>query len=184
MEMTSLPLTLREETRALHDAVDRALPLMKATLTRDEYIDVLARMHAWWSPTERLVPDLLAEDFAVPLRARAGDLRADLNTLGIDIPPDAADAALPALNCAAHAVGCLYVLEGSSLGAPFISRHLVQTLGVTPDQGGSFFAVDQIETRARWHQVRAALEEYPAADASLVVEGAQRTFSSLLTWLT
>jgi hypothetical protein len=29
-----------------------------------------------------------------------------------------------------------------------------------------------------------ALQEYPAADASLVVEGAPRPFSSLLTWLT
>jgi heme oxygenase len=47
------------------------------------------------------------------------------------------------------AVGCLYVLEGATLGGQFISRHLA-TLGIGPANGGLFFHGYGAKTGEMW----------------------------------
>ena len=65
------------------------------------------------------------------------------------------------------ALGALYVIEGSSMGARVIARHVTGSLGVSVGAGGSFYCHQDAETvRRRWHCLTALLEQPFSASAS------------------
>jgi heme oxygenase len=180
----ALPVELKTRTRALHAALDASLPLVDPSLTRAQYSAFLVRMLAWLRPTERLVAERLSvARWPLEPRPRAPHLETDLASLGLASPNDAPAAMVPALHCEAHAIGSVYVLEGSALGGQVISRHLTSTLGITATSGGRYFTGDGALTARRWRDVCTALEHYGSSDVATVSEGANRTFSSLLVWL-
>jgi heme oxygenase len=93
--------------------------------------------------------------------------------------------ALPDLGTAAKLFGCLYVLEGATLGGQIITRHLNASLGLTPQSGGSFFSGYGQHTGSRWKEFCAHLTAFAArSNCDLeIVEGANATFDSLDRWL-
>ena len=56
---------------------------------------------------------------------------------------------IPTPNSDSLAFGCLYVMEGATLGGQVIGRHVRQTLGVTPETGGRFHAAYGDRTEAQ-----------------------------------
>lgn len=81
-------------------------------------------------------------------------------------------------------LGCLYVIEGATLGGQVITRHLLATHGITPETGGAFFAGYGAETGPHWQAFGAmitAAERFGAADE--IVASANRTFETLDRWL-
>ena len=174
---------LRERTQDLHARLDSSLPLLSPALTLDQYVTFLGRMYAWLEPTERMAADLLARgSFPVrPLR-RAPAIEEDLADLGGH--PVSVDHSIPRLESEAHAVGCCYVLEGSALGGQLIARHIARTLDLSSERGGRYFRGSGADTGHRWREVCLALDRYPASSPEAVVEGARRTFHSLIAWLT
>lgn len=54
----------------------------------------------------------------------------------------------------AQALGCLYVLEGSTLGARYISRRLESRLLITEACGGAFFHAYGDSAAERWRAFR------------------------------
>jgi heme oxygenase len=175
--------TLRERTQDLHGTLDSSLPLLSPALTLEQYVAFLGRMYAWLEPTERMTQDLLADGrFRVrPLR-RAPAIVADLADLGGR--PAVLDRSIPRLESEAHAVGCCYVLEGSALGGQLIARHLSRTLNLSTERGSRYFRGSGADTGQRWRDVCRALDEYPTISSEPIVDGARRTFQSLIAWLT
>lgn len=106
----------------LHERVDRAMTLEKTTGV-DAYRNHL-RCHARVVfPIERKLQSSLHAG-AVPdsaLRWRSGALAADLAALGEPVP-DEVDT--PVAATLANFAGCMYVLEGSRLGAKVLMRQL------------------------------------------------------------
>ncbi len=160
---------LRTETRAAHDRIE-IVPelscLLSATLAADAYIRALRALHAFhagmWASLPALLSGFLAEftiqggDFT-PSDAGLRALAADLAWFGAQPPPKMP--ALPEVNDAASALGALYVVEGSALGARVIGRAVSISLGVTPGRGGSFFCGATADAaRTRWHHFAAALD--------------------------
>jgi heme oxygenase (biliverdin-IX-beta and delta-forming) len=146
-------------------------------------VTFLGKFFAWMRPTEVDAARLLGGGLALPFVARAPWLSSDLSACGEALPPDAPDAVRPALECEGHAVGYVYVIEGAALGGQLIARHLQATLGISPTSGGRYFAGDLRGIGVRWRAVQGALERYDGAPAATVIEGARRTFDSLLRWL-
>lgn len=126
-----------------------------------------------------------------PLRARRAALAADLAALGLT-PPEFAPAEIPSL---AFGAGVLYVLEGSRLGARFISRRVqaadpgLPLAYLTHGQGEDFwrsfltwldaipkvgFRTDAAENGARYgfHCFSAAFETLASSGAPNVRAGA------------
>ena len=131
---------LRERTRLLHRTLDHSLPFMSPDLTLQQYTIALSRMYTWWAPTERAVSTLLNDaPISVRLQVRSTALLADLEHLGAAVRAEASRDQLPELASEAHAVGALYVLEGSALGGQIISRHLRRQLQLDERTGMSFF---------------------------------------------
>lgn len=92
---------------------------------------------------------------------------------------------LPALPALPEALGCHYVLEGSTLGGQVISRHLQKTMGVVPGRGGSFFASEGRDMGVMWRAFCRALEAgCPGELEAIRAAGSDvRTFASFTRWL-
>lgn len=178
---------LKAETRADHDAIEAALNLAGGSLTRDRYRRVLRRFHGFYRPLEAGIWALggwTARGLDPPERAKTPLLEADLRALGEGDPgrlPVCTD--LPPHGTAAQAFGCLYVLEGATLGGQVISRHVREALGVTPEAGGRFFHGYGDRTGAMWQAFRAALVAFAARETEdEIVAAAAATFRTLHRW--
>ena len=86
---------LRASTRALHERLERRLPLLSPTLALPEYTRLLAAFHGFYRPLEAQLDPIASRLASLdwPQRRKTHLLEADLAVLGI-----AADAviALPA----------------------------------------------------------------------------------------
>ena len=190
---------LKAQTRAEHMAMEGALDLMRDDLSLADYRRLLERYFGFYAPVEARLADVLAcvtlGGLEFETRRKLPLLRADLAAL--DGP--AADTlavcdAPPPLHTPAQAMGCLYVLEGATLGGMVIGKHVQRTLGLTPNCGARFFHGSGARTAEMWRACRAALAEFAAdadspaaapaatANANAVVESANETFRSLRHW--
>ncbi|MGY1688645.1 biliverdin-producing heme oxygenase [Geodermatophilus sp. SYSU D01105] len=182
--------TLRSATAAEHEQVENTLALMDPALSRDRLVDVLARLHAFWTAAEagldawagREPAD--AETVGWARRRRAALFAADLQALGA-APGPAAVPDLPDVADTDQALGRLYVLEGSTLGGTFISRHLAALPGLAPGVQVRAFSPYGAETGAMWHAYRRVTRDRVAAggDAGRVVDAARATFTALAEWV-
>jgi heme oxygenase len=110
------------------------------------------------------------------LRRKAPLIEEDLRALGIHRPRLEAAPPLARQNLD-FALGCLYVLEGATLGGQIISRHLA-TLGIGPANGGLFFHGYGAKTGEMWKSFQLSATRYCATEEQIVeaVSGAQSTF--------
>ena len=102
---------------------------------------------------------------------RAGLLVADLAELGVT---PTARSELPPFPCFGHALGCLYVLEGSALGGRIVAGMVRAAIGEVP----TAFLTGQGRGH-QWPAVRSALRCFDAqgGDGDAVVAGAVSTFA-------
>jgi heme oxygenase len=184
----SILARLKCETRPEHEAIERVLDLAGVALTGASYRRVLEQFHGFFMPVEGRLQALAGWneqgiDIAARLRTplRAADLRA-LGVATVEALPVCRE--LPDLTDLAEGFGCLYVLEGSTLGGQYISRHVRTALGVTPEAGGRFFHGYGERTGAMWREFGSALTAFAFARATQdrVVASAVATFRSLRTW--
>ena len=183
---------LRHETAPLHERVERTLDLPARLTSLSAYTALLTRFHGFYAPLEdRLAgvggSEAAGLDFAA--RRKAHLLRDDLLALGHS--PEAVGAlpscpSLPAVGSLAEAFGCLYVLEGSTLGGQFIRREAAARLGLGPGTGCSFFTGYGDRTGAMWKAFGTALTAYTDAHPEAqdtVVNAAAETFTRLDDWV-
>lgn len=190
----SLLQRLKTETRPHHERTEAAVRLMDPGLTPGDYRRHLEALHGFYVPLEaelaaRLtdtLPSLRAhERWKVPLLER--DLRAlghDASSLG-RLPRCAL---LPALPGVPEALGCFYVLEGSTLGGQLILRHLKRHFADVPAGDFAFFQAYGEEVGPMWRAFGQAVTEAATRAASddfdaRVVKGAQDTFDAFGAWL-
>jgi heme oxygenase len=136
--VTTIRLLLREGTREHHARAEARLPLLDPALDRATYEWALAALLGVQAPLEDALAG--ADWHRVGLdwgrtRRRAPLLVLDLARLGW---APAAVAAIPRCAAVPHprtlggALGCAYVLEGSTLGGQLVRRHVAGVLGIRP----------------------------------------------------
>lgn len=149
-----LQAELRAATRDLHHRLDHhdlLAPLVRSSLDVADYALALQALYAINAPTEQAISDYidtqgLAFDYAT--RRRMPDLLADLEYLGINTPQLAW--AGPSIRSHGQLIGCLYVLEGSTLGGRVIYKQLQNALKLNQQTGGRFFAGHGELTMPMW----------------------------------
>lgn len=170
---------LKHDTCPDHEAVEALAHVMDEHLTLDGYREHLRRMHrvhAALEPRLAAVPGLADVVPDLDQRWKAEQARADLEALGTTplAPPS-----VPAFDSVAHALGCLYVLEGSTLGARHITRHVDGKLGEAVRGARRYLVGYGDNTGARWKSFGEAVERYCAAHPECedaVIAGAKATF--------
>jgi heme oxygenase len=198
--MNSQPMTetitisqrLREETAGQHRAIEEARRfnrLGQQDFSREEYIQLLERFYGFYKPLEaefRKHPEMMnaldyERRFKLPL------LETDLKFFGLD--DDALSrlpvcSALPPTETTAEVIGAIYVMEGSTHGAQFITKRLRQQLALG-EQGLAFYQGYGQETMPRWQEFKTYLDSTfaPDRDGDAVVASAVRTFEALHDWM-
>jgi heme oxygenase len=181
---------LRAGTRDRHQALEHALDLTAEAFDRPHYVRLLERFLGLYAPLERALerwaPALARLGLPLEARWKAGWLRQDLaafNGAPSDTLPECPDA--PRLDTVEAALGCLYVLEGSTLGGQVLSRHYHAQLGLTPDTGLRFFTAYGAQTGAQWKAFLGLLHAQlvtPSTQAR-AVDTAVETFAAFQRWL-
>lgn len=193
---------LKFATSARHTALEDQLPLMRSDLSREEYRQFVGRFFGFYAPLESLLMasnhwQLLAFDYAA--RQKTPRLVQDLLALGGSAAELAATPRctnLPALITPEQLLGCLYVIEGATLGGRIITRQLQTHLDLNPESGGAFFDGYGAQTGPHWkafctmltnnadqdngHSVNLCATENRHGE---IVAGANRTFETLTHWL-
>ena len=191
MRPISLLMRLRAETRTEHHAIEQTLALTDDALTQAGYQRVIKQFYGFYKPVENRLAAHSGEItkwLDLKTRQKALLLQTDLKILDHKdsdvLEPLRFCSQLPQLSSLAECFGCLYVLEGATLGGVLISRHIQEKLGVMPASGGSFFHGYGERTGEMWHEFRAALTAFDATtdQQDQVIMTARATFDTLRHW--
>lgn len=190
-ERPSIRALLKTYTQPYHDQLDTTLDLLHRPLTHEEYRKLLACFYGFYAPTETALAQVLTAS-ACPLdfarRRKTPLLERDLQTLGMAVTDVLAlprCSFLPVHIDLAQALGCLYVLEGATLGGPVISRHLHTQFGFTAEFGCAFFLSYGKEVGSMWQAFCNVLTECATMDThqKAMVAAACETFAAFERWV-
>lgn len=178
---------LRASTADLHQQIEHRLRIFSPEFDLQAYMRLLARFYGFWLPLEselRKLSVLVTSAVALERRLKAHLLEADLRVFGIDPAVLPLCERLPSVQNLFSGLGCLYVTEGSTLGAQFIARHLREQFSIDAGTGGSFFNAYGGEVAKRWSDFRTFLEMHTSAgNSSELVAAARETFENFNEWL-
>lgn len=165
--------------------------LLDPGLSRATYRTCLGRFFGYYAPLEqRLVRSGAWNGTGLDygnLR-KTPHLSQDLTALGVtpvEMEQTPLCCALPDVRTTARLFGCLYVIEGATLGGQIVTRHLQANLGVTPQSGGALFRGYGEHTGSRWKAFGAHLTAFAGSSGTddEIVASANETFETLDRWL-
>jgi heme oxygenase len=172
---------LKESTKHQHDDVEGAVDVMSKLFSLDDYRRMIAKFRSFYSAYEPALPyeALKMAGFDYDGRRKLPLLDRDAKALAIQDVEEFTE--LPDVSSLPRAFGSIYVIEGSTLGGQVISRHLRQHLGLTPENGGAFFASYGSKVGAMWKQFGDAITAFSGQGANdeEIVGAAKETFDSI-----
>jgi len=182
---------LKQATAARHAAIETRSVLLEPGLSYAAYRACLRRFFGYYAPLERRLlrsPAWRGAGLAYADRHKTPLLTQDLAALGVTAEELALSPwciALPDLRTTAQLYGCLYVIEGATLGGQIVTKHLQASLGVTPQTGGAFFSGYAEHTGSRWKAFGAQLNAFAEASGAdeEIIASANETFETLDRWL-
>ncbi len=191
---------LRSETSEVHARLHlhpAFAAIMRAPPDVAGYAALVGWLHGFHAPVEAWLfgaaPGLLPELTDLPERRKAHLLRADMHALaafeaprtGSSMPRPGTQLSRPAL------LGCLYVVEGSTLGGRGLGRALQPVLRAAGLQGAAgvrFFLAYGTRQAEMWHRfcgiLDVAAQCFSPADLIVMTGAAQALFLTLENWLT
>lgn len=145
---------LKAASHATHQQLEASLPWARAFASREGYGRLLRAFLSLVKGADAAVDRVLGRNGFCPCgdsRRRAEWIETDLERLapaGSGSIPAPADFSF--VDSRGAAIGVLYVLEGSALGAQVLSRELESRLGITADTGGSYLHAYGERTAEAW----------------------------------
>lgn len=187
----ALSLQLREQRFGLHREVEQKLGLPDSIRNLLDYQTCLTKFYRLYRPIEASLGrfrEWSTIGIDLPERAQSGKLAQDLGKLNISLKDleDAPRDCMPEILSLPNALGILYVLEGSTLGAQFILPPIAKTLGSVIDGADLFFRGHGTQTRACWTEFQASLDRYGethSGNIEEVIHGASAAFTSIGNWM-
>jgi heme oxygenase len=188
--MVSAIAELRRATWPLHQQLEKRIDIKTRFTDSGAYRTHLEKMWGFCAAIERR----LGEDAFGPAladyarRRKVPLLTRDLIALGAT--PESvrclpACDSLPDCQDPASAFGCLYVLEGATLGGRTLLPLVQKRLGLTADNGAAFLASYGDDVGPMWRDFGASLDAWCATEQRRVSASrtAIGTFASLADWL-
>lgn len=184
--------SLREQTRSWHERVERTVDLPRRLESLSGYRSLVRRFYGFYQPLEaRLASDCKLGEIALDIdqRWKAELLWDDLRALGdtaeqIETLPRCKE--LPIVSTAAEGLGCLYVMEGATLGGQIVRKEVQRRFGLTAERGIAFFSSYGDQVGPMWKQFCETLTAYNARHPETedrIVAAATQTFAGLDAWI-
>jgi len=178
---------LRRGTADIHELIEQRVPVFREGFDLEDYAQLVEHFFGFWAPVEARLSQLRAlrdPELALQSRFKSSLLTEDLHVLGRDPATVRHCGKLPTLDTFWQGLGCLYVLEGSTLGSQIISRRLEDKLQLREGSGASFFNAYGGLVGSRWMEFkRFASAWVKPENADDVVEAARQTFLCFYEWL-
>jgi heme oxygenase len=182
---------LKSRTIHQHQSMESVVPIFRKDFSREAYVELLEAFLGFFEPVERNLATIQGwQNIGLDLdkRMRASLLRKDLAALRHDDSETRVLAEctnLPRLSSMEEAMGCMYVLEGSTLGGQFIYRELQSRFGISVGTGASFFYGYGAQSGAMWAQFSGCLREFSRRieNQDRIVDSAVSTFDAFETWI-
>lgn len=179
---------LKSETKTAHtDLEGRMIPSIKSIQTHEDYRRLLEMMYGFYQPLEEKI-DAYINDESMPGyqdRRKASLLVEDIAALNNNVAarPEKLCANLPEITSYAHALGAMYVLEGSTLGGKIIAG-MVQKRVEEVDHALHFFNGYGEKAMDMWMAFKEQLnKDMPGGAQEEVVQAANDTFISFKRWI-
>lgn len=181
---------LKDQTRPLHDSLDgspRLRALFSPDLTLAGYVALLEDFRAVYEPLERGLGEFFAAHDIAGLdfqeRRKLALLDRDLTALK-GRKSVSADISWTFVS-PASALGCLYVLEGATLGGQVIARTIGRRFGMNHEYGLAFFTSYQEAVLDKWRSFRNVVGNMRLDEAQEVemIDAAKKTFAIFIARL-
>jgi heme oxygenase (biliverdin-IX-beta and delta-forming) len=181
---------LKQRTADLHSSMEVQLGvLLSDEISVGQYAAVQKSFYGFYKPLEDRLVEFLGRqlpEIQLAMRLKLPLLEGDLASLSV--PADAIAKLpvcdkLPPLGTVPELLGCLYVLEGSTLGGKIITRHLKTVLSLK-EAGCSFFNSYGDNVGRMWSAFLSVLERHceEYGDQEAIVNSACQTYASLERW--
>ena len=179
---------LKEATKLNHQLLEKQLiAIIKSIHHKQDYAKLLVAFYGFMAGLEIDIAthiDLsVLPDYAQ--RRKSVALANDLHLLGVALPPLPDANALPPINDHYHAMGALYVMEGSTLGGKIICKMIQQQLKLTDVSELTFFYGYGEETDSMWQRFTATINNAQNENKEYsIIQSANKTFILLKQWFT
>lgn len=172
MTDTSRRFLLKERTAEAHRRVDEKVGSFDSVPSYGRY---LAGLFSFREPVEQALSKVCWPDELAGWRPTlvSADIRSDLDALSLPLPANRFSH--PGFSSKSSLLGCLYVIEGSSLGARILLKR-ASALGIDGASGGSHLAAQASSNG--WPRFVAALEAAAGFDPDIASRSAVETFAS------
>ncbi len=182
---------LKSSTAEQHQTLENLMPFFREQFSLQDYTRTLAAFLGFFEPVEQALRESADwSDVGIDIhdRSRAPLLRNDLIALGLSASQIASlprSTSMPPIHNLESALGCLYVLEGSTLGGQVIGRELARRFAIDASSGASFFLSHGSRVGEMWREFCAVVRNHiQQPDCQrLAVDAARQTFSSLEHWM-
>jgi heme oxygenase len=178
---------LKQETLPLHQQVEQRVDVLQRLQSVAAYRQLLEAFYGFYAPLEQALEQFewqaLGLDWAQ--RRKVPKLELDLQRLEVDVATLTHCEQLPVLPDLASALGCLYVLEGATLGGQIIQKELASRLQITSDNGAAFFNSYGEQVGPMWQKFREVIVNFATTTEreDRMVRAAQDTFQKFDDWL-
>lgn len=176
----ALSTRLRSETNTTHQRLDHAIMAAKPFESLQNYgrfLRVQHGLHHHVAPLYRSTA-LAAHFPAWESRGRLQDVAQDMADLDLPVPDINATPATEASDLP-EALGWLYVVEGSNLGAAFLLKY-ARKMGLSERHGARHLAEPPEGRAPYWKAVKAALDAFDltASETARAIKGAEAAFTT------
>ncbi len=186
IQSDSILARLKERTAHQHQQTEDGVDLMSADFSLEDYRNLLIKFYAFYQSFEIKMRESLVNhriDLNYAERQNAPKLLFDLKNLGMpesEIAKIGHFEDLPALDSMEKVFGALYVVEGSTLGGQYISRHLKEKFHLDETNGIAFFSGYGKDTGKMWNDFREKITAFSATsdDHEEIIRSANDTFSA------
>lgn len=174
---------LREKTSGIHKEIEhRSLfsKIVTQEITAAEYKNLLKMLYSFVSLHENCIQKIDAS--LLMSRNKSALLQADLMELGCTIKENSTIQNESIIHDREHALGYLYVIEGSTLGGQVLTRYLKDNKQLPTNIPTHYLNPYGELTRAKWMEFLNLLLDNAstASQKNKIIESAYQTFEELL----
>ena len=178
--------TLKYETKKAHQEAEKILIFqLKSLKSPYEYAQLLEQLYIFYTPIETILLQKISSKLIpdISKRIHMPHILEDLKILEYKLLRNPEDP-LIAVKTPSHALGILYVIEGSTMGGQIIAKMINENVYMNGLDATNYFSSYKEETHIMWNSFKQNISSIEKnINDQEMLKGAQETFEKLSAFL-